>query len=186
MKTYLEIKVPIKYDDSWFERLRNHFAGIPVRWQKDFYHITMVFVNETLEGVELGPILEKHFSAAHAPVLTFDRIEAFSVKSGTHIIHLSASHVPESFLALTEAVREDMTAVGCVILSDFMLHVTLGRLRYSNIKISRLRRMASSFSFSPFTLALTDVDYRVFRGKVLYEAQLQGSFSINCRRSSKS
>lgn len=175
MKTYLEIKVPIKYDDSWFEGLRNHLASIPIRWQKDFYHITMVFVNETPEGVDLCPILERHFSAAQAPVLTFDRIEAFSVKSGTHIIHLSASHVTESFLALTEAIRAEMKAVGCVIKSDFVLHVTLGRLRDFNIKISKLRRMASSFSFPPFTLALTDVDYRVFRGKVLYEAQLPGN-----------
>ncbi len=175
MKTYLEIKVPIKYNDSWFEELRNHFSSIPVRWQKDFYHITMVFVNETPEGVDMGPILERHFSAAHAPMLAFDKIEVFSVKSGMHIIHLSASHVPERFLALTEAVREDMKAVGCVIQSDFMLHVTLGRLRDFNIKLSKLKRMASSFSFSPFTLALTDVDYRVFRGKVLYETLLQAT-----------
>ena len=175
MKTYLEIKVPIKYDDSWFEELRNHFSGIPVRWQKDYYHITMVFVNETPEGVDMGPILKRLFSAAHAPMLTFDKIEVFSVKSGMHIIHLSTSHEPESFLALTEAVREGMKAVGCVIQSDFMLHVTLGRLRDFNIKQSKLKRMASSFSFIPFTLALTNVDYRVFRGKVLYETQLQGS-----------
>ena len=52
MKTYLEIKVPINYDDPWFKELRNHFAGIPVRWQKDFYHITLVFVNDTLRTSE--------------------------------------------------------------------------------------------------------------------------------------
>ena len=123
----------------------------------------------------MGPILKRLFSAAHAPMLTFDKIEVFSVKSGMHIIHLSTSHEPESFLALTEAVRERMKAVGCVIQSDFMLHVTLGRLRDFNIKQSKLKRMASSFSFIPFTLALTNVDYRVFRGKVLYETLIQGS-----------
>ena len=167
MKTYLEIKVPIKYNDPWLGGLRNHFSSMPVRWQKDFFHITMVFIDETPEGVDLCPILERHLSSARAPMLTFDRLDVFSAKSGMHIIHLSASDVPESFLALTEAVRKEMKAVGCVIQSDFMLHVTLGRLRDFNIKLSKLKSMVGSFSFPPITLTLTDVAYRVFRGRVL-------------------
>ena len=172
MKTYLEIEVPIKYDDSWFYELRNRFSAIPVRWQKNFYHITMVFVNKTPEGIDMCPILNKHLTTAHAPVLTFDRLDVFSVRSGMYVIHLSTSHVPESLLGLTEAVRADMKAVGCVIDSDFMLHVTLGRLRDFNIKLSKLKKMVHSFPLSPFTLALTDVDYRVFRGETIYETRL--------------
>ncbi len=173
MKTYLEIKVPIKYDDPWFVGLRNHFSGIPVRWQKDFYHITMVFVDEAPEGVDLRPILEKHLSAAPTPVLTFDRLDVFSVKSGMYVIHLSTSHVPERFLALTEAIRKEMRTAGCKIHSDFMLHVTLGRVRDFNTKLAKLKRMVGSFSFSPFTLSLTEVDYREFRGRVIYETLLK-------------
>ena len=48
MKTYLEIKVPIQYDVAWFAELRKALNGIPVKWQKGFFHITMVFIDETV------------------------------------------------------------------------------------------------------------------------------------------
>ena len=172
MKTYLEIKVPIKYDDSWFEELRNHFSGIPVRWQKDFYHITLVFINDTPKGMDLCTILKKHLVTAKAPVLTFDQLDVFAVSSGMHIIHLTATDVPDTFLALIESIRDDMKAVGCMILSDFMLHFTLGRLKDFNIQLPVLRSLAKSFSMSPLSMVLTDVDYREFRGKTIYETQL--------------
>ena len=172
MKTYLEIKVPIKYDDPWFEELRNHFTGIPVRWQKDFYHITMVFINDTPKGIDMCPLLEKHLANAQAPIITFDRLDAFSTRSGMHIIHLSASEVPKSFHDLTEAIRADMKVVGCVIHSDFMLHVTLGRVK-SFVELSDIKEIKSSVSSPSFTLTLTDVDYRVFRGRTIYKTSLK-------------
>ena len=91
MKTYLEIKVPIKYDDPWFKELRSLFADIPVRWQKDYYHITMAFVNDTPKGIDMCPILKSHLTGVVAPVLTFDRLDVFSISSRMHIFHLSAS-----------------------------------------------------------------------------------------------
>lgn len=95
MKTYLEIKVPIKYDDPWFKELRSLFADIPVRWQKDFYHITMAFVNDTPKGIDICPMLKGHLAGVVAPVLTFDLLDVFSTGSGMFIFHLSASQVPE-------------------------------------------------------------------------------------------
>ena len=173
MKTYLEIKVPIKYDDPWFEELRSHFAGIPVRWQKDFYHITMVFINDTPKGIDMRPLLEKHLSAAQAPVITFDRLNAFSIKSERHIIHLTTSHIPKDFLVLIESICSDMKAVGCVIHSDFMLHVTLGRVRSYDVKLSDLNAAIDAVSSPSITLTLTDVDYREFRGQMIYKIILE-------------
>ena len=173
MKTYLEIKVPIKYDDPWFEELKSHVTGIPVRWQKDFYHITMVFINDTPKGIDMCSLLEKHLANAQAPVITFDRLNAFSTSSGMFIIHLSASEVPKSFHALTDAIREDMKAVGCIIHSDFMLHVTLGRVSSFDVKITDLEKMMETVSSPSFTLTLTDMDYREFRGRTLYETHLK-------------
>ena len=172
MKTYLEIKVPINYDDHWFEELRSRFSGIPVRWQKGFYHITMVFVDEAPKGVDMRPLLKRHFANEVAPVLTFDRLDIFSTRSGMHVIHLSASQIPERFLALTESIREDMKTAGCLIQSDFMLHVTLGRLRDFNNQSLALKNLVKSFPLLPFTLTLTDIDYRVFRGNTIYETCL--------------
>ena len=173
MKTYLEIKVPIKFDDPWFERLRSHFTGIPVMWKKDFYHITMVFINDTPKGIDMCSLLEKHLANAQAPVITFDRLNAFSTRSGMFIFHLSASEVPKSFHALTDAIREDMKAVGCIIHSDFMLHVILGRVSSFDVKIIDLEKMMETVSPPPFTLTLTDVDYREFRSRTLYENHLK-------------
>lgn len=173
MKTYLEIKVPIKFDDPWFERLRSHFTGIPVMWKKDFYHITMVFINDTPKGIDMCSLLEKHLANVQAPVITFDRLNAFSTSSGMFIIHLSANEVPKSFHVLTDAIREDMKAVGCIIHSDFMLHVTLGRVSSFDVKITDLEKMMETVSPPSFTLTLTDVDYREFRGRTLYETHLK-------------
>ncbi len=179
MKTYLEIKVPIKYDDPWFVGLRNHFSGIPVRWQKDFYHITMVFINDMPKGVDMHSLLEKHLSTAQAPVIIFDRLDAFSINSGRHIIHLATSHVPESFLLLTESIYSDMKDAGCVILSDFMLHVTLGRVMSYDVELSDIKMVLEKVTMSPITLTLTDVDYREFGGNTIFETQLKGTSPAN-------
>lgn len=172
METYLEIKVPINYDDPWLEELRSHFEDIPVRWQGGFYHITMAFVNAAPKGVNIRPILVRHLANAKAPVLTFDLLGVFSTGSGMHIIHLSASQVPEDFLSLTESIRADMKAAGCLIQSDFMLHVTLGRGKSPDVKMSSIQKLLDSVSPPSFTLTLTDVDYRVFRGRTLFETKL--------------
>ena len=167
-KTYLEIKVPIKFDDPWFERLRSHFTGIPVRWQKDFYHITIVFINDMPKGIDMRPLLEKHLATAQAPVITFDRLDAFSINSGRCIIHLSTSYVPEDFLALTESICADMKAVGCAIHSDFMLHVTLGRANSFDVELSDLKDIIDRILPPSCTLTLTDLEYRVLRGRTIY------------------
>ena len=173
MKTYLEINVPIKYDDPWFKELRKLFAGIPVRWQKDFYHITMVFIDDTPKDIDLCPILKSHLADVVAPELTFDQLDVFSTRSGMHIIHLSADQTPESFISLTKSIRKDMKAAGCLIQSDFILHVTLGRLRGFNIRLPELKRLIKPFPLPPLTLTLADVDYREFRGSTIYETKLK-------------
>ena len=174
MKTYLEIQVPIRYEDPWFKELRSHFSNIPVRWQKGYYHITMAFINETPKGIDMRPILERHLSTAIAPTVVFDRLDAFSIKQGRHIVHLTTSDVPESFLSLTKAIRTDMKSAGCVIYSDFMLHVTLGRVYSLDVELSDIMELLGRVPLSPITLTLTDVDYRVFRGKTLFETRLKG------------
>ena len=91
MKTYLEIQVPIRFGEEWFEDLRDVLDDVTVTWQKGFYHITMAF---------------------------------------------------------------------------------LGRVKDPSVRISALRQMISSVDFPPFTLTLTDVDYRVFRGETVFEIKI--------------
>ncbi len=157
-------------DAAWLQELRQALRPIPVRWQDGFYHITMAFIDDTPVGVDLCPIFEKHLGNYPAPVITFDRLDFFMTNSGGQVIYLTASAIPQSFLELTEAIRRDLKAVGCVILSDFRLHVTLGRVRERDV---RLKELIETVHVPPFSLKLTDVDYRVYRGKTLFVSKLK-------------
>ena len=144
MKSYLEIQLPIGKDAAWFEDLWKKFSGIPVKWQDGFYHITLAFLNETPEDVDLRPILQKHLNEAYAPTLTFDKLDVFTTASGMFIIYLTSTCVPESFCELVGAIRKDLKAAGCRIQSDFMLHVTLGRVRDENV--TTLKQLINRFT----------------------------------------
>ncbi len=172
MKTYLEIQVPLKYNASWFQELRLACRNIDVKWQMAYHHITMAFVDETPENIDLRPLLEKHLNAFPALTLTFDKLDVFTAMSGMHIINLTATDVPQSFLSLIEIIRTDMKAAGCVVDSWFRLHVTLGRVKDPHIQLATIQELAKSVSLPAFSLTLEDVDYRVFRGKTIYETKL--------------
>ena len=172
MKTYLEIQVPLKYNASWFQELRLACRNIDVKWQMAYHHITMAFVDETPENIDLRPLLEKHLNAFPALTLTFDKLDVFTAMSGMHIINLTATDVPQSFLSLIEIIRTDMKAAGCVVDSWFRLHVTLGRVKDPHIQLADIQELTESVSLPAFSLTLEDVDYRVFRGKTIYETKL--------------
>ena len=173
MKTYLEIQVPLRYNAYWFQELRLACRNIDVRWQMAYYHITMVFVDETPEDVDLRPLLEKHLNTFPAPTLTFNKLDVFTAMSGMHIINLTVTDVPQSFLSLIEIIRSDMKGAGCVMDSWFRLHVTLGRVKDTNIQLSAIQELMESVSLPAFSLTLEDVDYRFFRGKTIYEIKLK-------------
>ena len=173
MKTYLEIQVPLKYNASWFQELRLACRNIDVKWQMAYHHITMAFIDETPENIDIRPLLEKHLKTFTAPTLTFDKLDVFTAKSGMHIINLTATDVPQSFLSMIENIRSDMKAAGCVMDSWFRLHVTLGRVKDPHIQLSAIQELTKSVSLPAFSLTLEDVDYRVFRGKTIYEIKLK-------------
>ena len=172
MKTYLEIQVPLRYDASWFQKLRLAYSNIDVRWQMAYYHITMAFVDETPEDVDLRPLLEKHLKTFPAPTLNFDKLDVFTAMSGMHIVYLTATDIPQSFLSLIENIRSDMKTVGCVMDSLFRLHVTLGRIKETLIPLAAIQELTGSIPLPAFSLTLENVDYRVFRGKTIYETKL--------------
>ena len=72
-----------------------------------------------------------------------------------------------------ENIRSDMKAAGCVMDSWFRLHVTLGRVKEANVQLSAVQELTDSVSLPAFSLTLEDVDYRIFRGKTLYETKLK-------------
>ena len=173
MKTYLEIQIPLRNDVAWFEELRKVCNNIDVKWQMGYYHITMAFIDDTPVGVDLRPLLEKHLRSYVAPTLTFDHLDAFTAMSGMHIIYLTVTEVPQSFMSSVQAIRSDLQSAGCIMNSEFRLHVTLGRVKDSHVQLSTLHKMLETVCFPTFTMTLTDVDYRVFRGGTIYQTRLR-------------
>ncbi len=167
MKSYIEIKVPIRFEDSWFRQLRDLLDGVDIRWQRGYYHITMAFLDFAPDKVNMKPGLNGILDDAVAPVITFDMLDAFASGYHRQVIHLTTTEAPKEFLDMVEQIREYFLAKGCEIQSDFKLHVTLGRVQDSRMNVRKLQDIIGQVDLPTFTMELTDVEYRVFRGKTL-------------------
>ena len=77
---------------------------------------------------------------------SFDKLDAFTATSGMHIINLTATEVPQSFLAVVQAIRSDFKSAGCVINSEFRLHVTLGRVKDPHVQLPELQKMLEALA----------------------------------------
>ena len=106
MKSYIEIKVPIRYEDPWFEELRDLLDGVDIRWQRGYYHITMAFLDYAPDGVNLVPGLNGILEDAVAPVITFDKLDAFASGYHRQVIHLTTTDAPQDFLDLVDDIRQ--------------------------------------------------------------------------------
>ena len=167
MKSYLEIKVPISYDDYWFRNLRDLLEGVTIRWQRSYYHITMAFLDFAPDNVNMRPGLDEILGEAVAQSITFDKLDAFASGARKQVIHLTSTEPPKDFLELVKDFRQYFKTKGCVIQSDFRLHVTLGRVNDPRMNVNKLKEIISQVDLPTFTMELTDVEYRVFRGKTL-------------------
>ena len=167
MKSYIEIKVPIRYEESWFEELRDLLDGVDIRWQRGYYHITMAFLDDAPDGVNLVPGLNRILEDAVAPEITFDTLDAFASGYHRQVIHLTTTDAPQDFLDLVEDIRQYFQAKGCRMQSDFKLHVTLGRVQDPRMNVHKLKDIISQVDLPTMTMTLTGVEYRIFRGKTL-------------------
>ena len=163
MKSYLEIKVPISFDDYWFRELRDLLDSVDIRWQRGYYHITMAFLDFAPDNVNLVPGLSRILDDAVAPAITFDTLDAFASGYHRQVIHLTTTDAPSDFLALVKDVRQYFKSKGCEIQSDFKLHVTLGRVQDPRMNVNKLKDIISQVELPEINIDLTDVDYRVFK-----------------------
>ena len=169
MKAYLEIKVPISYNAPWFSELRKALKDMPVHWQNGYYHITMAFLDETRNIPEIKAIMHSYLDNANAVSITFNKLDVFTTNSGMKIVHLTTDSIPDDFQKLVNNIRNDISGnTSTSILSDFRLHVTLGRISMPEADINDVGFLIDEIDFSPFTLILNEVEYRVFRGRSLY------------------
>lgn len=172
LKTYIEIKVPISFDASWFVELREALKDMPVLWQKDYYHITIAFINDTKHLPEVEAIMHKYLDDAKPVRITFNKLDVFTATNGMLIVDLTATEIPSNFQTLVDDIRRDISRTASNIQSDFKLHVTLGRITEPEVDIDDVGFLIDEIENSPFTLTLDDVEYRVFRGRSIYKNKL--------------
>ena len=172
LKSYLEIKVPITFEDSWFVKLRESLKDMPVFWQRNFYHITMVFIDDTQHLVDVESIMQKYLDSAKPVSITFDKLDVFTATNGMLIVNLTATEIPEDFQTLVDDIRCDVSCTNSNIQSDFKLHVTLGRITEPEVDIDDVGFLIDEIDLTPFTLTLNEVEYREFRGRSMYKNKL--------------
>lgn len=175
-QTYIEIEVPLGQSAEWMGELKQVMreAYVPVRWQNGYYHITLAFLERVTSREEVISIINRHLESFEAPELTFDKLDAFGKRSGGGVLFLTCTAVSESFMRMVDALSQDLEAAGCIIESDFKLHVTLGRVdRDARVDAERLRELAGSVDVPSFSLRLKTVNYREFRGRTLYSKVLK-------------
>ena len=162
MNTYLSINVPVDTEAQWYNSLTRELKSVDVRWQHGHYHITLAYLDETPEGVDIGSVISTKVVGKAAPSLTFDKLDAFTGGSGKeHIVYLTVSNVPESFSSWVDGIRRDIVAAGGVVNSGFKLHVTLGRVDAGKISLEELKSRINKVRVPSFSLCLSELEYMV-------------------------
>ena len=167
-KSYIEIKVPMTFEEPWFKELRNALKDLPVLWQKDYYHLTIAFIDDTYSTNEIEHLLDKDLAGVSPVNITLDRFDVFVTNSGMIIVCLATECVPEELQRLVEVVRGDILKTNSQVSSSFRFHITLGRIKEPGFDISKAKRLIDSVDFHPFTVSLSEIEYRLFRGKHIY------------------
>lgn len=164
METYIQTCVDINWDSGWFKYLRKILRGLKIQWQHGHYHITMAFIENTPDGVDVNGIAGRAIGACSFPLpMKFDTIGVFTAeKRGEHIIYLTASVPPEAFTTLVESLRRDLHAAGCSISyypGEFKLHITLGSIDRRKISLEDLQKCISEVKVAEPVIMLSRIEH---------------------------
>ena len=144
-----------------------------MRWQRNYYHIIMAFIDDTQHLPEVEAIMHKYLDNARPVTITFDTLDVFITNTGMFIVNLTTNHIPDEFQKLVDDIRCDICCTKSDMQSDFRLHVTLGRIIKQKNDIDEVGYLFDEIDFKPFTLSLNEVEYRLFRGRSIYKNLLR-------------
>lgn len=163
-QTYFELQVPIDYQAQWFANLQEAFREVKVIWETNG-HITVAFVNSNPQHLDLLPVVEPIIDQTHAFNITFDKVDAFLNLDQTEtIICLTATNIPQEFTTFQQTMHQSLTEAGCNV-TDFIFHITLGKVNTENMDFETVRQKVNAVAIPPFTLKLSQLKFRVLRGK---------------------
>lgn len=171
MYTYLELMVPIRQNADWFVKLREAMeaAHIPVTWQRrGTFHITMMFIKGDEQVEALSAAFERCLYYAPAPSLTFDKVDVFKAKNSPEfIVNLTSSRPSPEFKDFVNLLLQEASNLGAEIESEFKLHVTLGKINATSATLDEVKKITDGIQVPPFTLQLTDAEYRYYKGNCI-------------------
>ena len=167
---YIEVEVPVREDALWFQQLRAKMAeqGVNVKWQNGHFHITVAFITDHPQLANLFLPMTHSVAWKVGPFLTFNKVDAFTTRSGQHIVYLTSTNPTPEFMDMVRRIREEFKAVGCEFSSDFKLHVTLGRIGANQISLDVLQRLLAKVPIPAFTLQLFNVNTLYYPSHEVY------------------
>ena len=131
-----------------------------VECKKSRFHITALFMNDDALKDNLIDTFDRILSHSQAPRLTFNKLEAFTSKSGEeHVVNLTSTQPGVEFRKLVENLRNCAIKLG-VHIEDYRLHVTIAKVPVSLISLEDLQKLIAEINLPEFTLVLKTIEYR--------------------------
>ena len=158
-ENYLEIHVGISTHAKWFLELKRKMKEINVDCKKRF-HITAIFMNDDSRKDELRNAFSRLLIHRYSPVLTFNKLDVFTNRSGTeHIVNLTSTSPEKEFQELVESLRQEASRLG-IEMEPYRLHVTLAKVDTNIISLDELKKIIDGISFRAFKLSFKTLEYR--------------------------
>lgn len=162
--TYLQFFVPLDRRAGWYRAVERALGR--VKPQEGHFHITVAFIKDEIDLVGAGKvaeILDEELKGMTAPTFVFDSVGAFlSENREKSIVNLTASRVPEEWVAFVDRIRTRLSSAG-YHLGPYRLHVTLARVPIKYIGLEALQARLARIAVPPMSLTLTNADYRFYR-----------------------
>ena len=163
-QTYLQLFVPLDRRARWYRAVEKALGR--VKPQDGHFHVTVAFINDEIDLVEalkVAEMLDEELKGMTAPAIVFDTVDAFPAEnSEKNIVYLTASQVPEEWVAFVDRVRARLSSAG-YHLGPYRLHVTLARVPSAYIGLEALQARLARIDVPKMPLTLTKADYR-FKG----------------------
>lgn len=196
-KTLLKLNVPIADDaqwEQWFEHLRSMRTRVmrPMTWLERGYihpmalcpsghYFRLAYIRKAPNADDVLSILHEYLGKMPAPTIEFDKLNVYTCSCGPriHVISLTASNMPQEFLAAVDAMRQSLKAAGCTLEEPFRPEIILGKILAIAFDLSVLQKEVALVPPPRFTLKLTNVDYQETHGhQSLYQTQLKSQATL--------
>ena len=163
-QSYLQLFVPLDRGAGWYRAVERALGR--VKPQDGHFHITVAFINDEIDLVKaknVAEMLDEELKGMTAPAFVFDTVDAFPAEnSEKNIVYLTASQVPEEWVAFVDRVRARLSSAG-YHLGPYRLHVTLARVPLAIIGMEELRARLARIDVPKMPSTLSKADYR-FKG----------------------